>query len=1222
MKRKTVALITAIIVSVSGINSAVLTSANDFSAEDAEESFSEFQIEESECEESDTLDSENEDNAESEKVEIQDTYEDADELNENLILEEDQSSEVTLEESEPDDEWSEAETADINTFANSDTLECGDYTYKIVGTEAIIVKYTGSDPWIKIPSNINNYKVTEIGYQAFKGCTFLKQVDIPESVTEIGKYAFYNCAVLEGVSFGKKIQKVGSYAFYKCAGLKRIKFQKDNEKAEESQSTVILESGAFQDCSSLKQVMLSSDIKEVGDQAFKGCTLLEQVDIPEGVKKIGVGAFSGCINLGDISLPEGLEEVGYSFIANTAITRLKVPKTVNRRGTGSIVSVVTNGATDGAGALRTVVFEEGMTKIPNYFCSNYSSNTTLVEVEIPESVTEIGKYAFYNCAGLEGVSFPEALQKIGASAFYGCSSLEEAILPWNLNFIGSWAFKNCTKLQTVRIPKAVTSILTDSFSGCSDLTIYGYSGSYAETYAHNNNIPFVVLDDEDEESGEGFNLKKDGYCVINATKCFSYDSWTNWFGINGYKIPLERYQEVFGDSYTKHIYDQNVGSWGGNCFGMAATAVLFYKGKLPVVNYTHDVGILAAGGYDGMVSSWGKTYLKLNKNSDLTKLIERYQIWQDSYECIRSRHKDILNYQSGTYAEAFANVLNKIRDTKEPLIVLIGWDKPDGKEADHALVVDSSRTPQDLGNNWFRIYLYDPNNPYFEYFDKKTPDVAYTQAENRFLDVNVSNGQWRMAATVNGNGEAETSIGYDDSGNKLRNSTIYFSDVNDYPTNFNQKATFSPSGNTMSITYASDNFEVYDSANILIYKMKNGVVSYINDEIVKQSMDCGYIEGLDSGISNGKLMLPKGQYRVTVEKGAISYLTDDDYSGIVTKERAVVQNIDSTTLSITSTGTNKVNVVIEDVQSEKYTSIETDIMANNSGCEISLDNDKLNFNTEIEQQVDISVISDDQEREIEDVPVEKSTNIELKEHIEHSWDLGKITKKATCIEKGIKTYTCIICGKTKTEDISTINHKYDSWKITKPATVLKKGYQTRKCYNCGRTEKKNIEKLKPTVKINVSSIPLKMKQSTTKVKVTGLARGDYIKSWKSSNSKVVTVNTKGQITAKNKRGKVTITVTMASGLKRNIKVTVQKAAVVAKKITGVSKFITLKEGKTTTLKPVISPITVTSKTTYKSSNEKVAIVNSKGKITAKKKGTVIITVKNGKRTVKCKVTVK
>lgn len=105
-------------------------------------------------------------------------------------------------------------------------------------------------------------------------------------------------------------------------------------------------------------------------------------------------------------------------------------------------------------------------------------------------------------------------------------------------------------------------------------------------------------------------------------------------------------------------------------------------------------------------------------------------------------------------------------------------------------------------------------------------------------------------------------------------------------------------------------------------------------------------------------------------------------------------------------------------------------------------------------------------------------------------------------------------------------------------------------------------------------------------------------------------------------GNETITITLKSGLKKNISITVQKKAVAAKKITGVPKSLNLKVKKKASLKPVLNPITCADKVTYKTSNKKVATVTGKGQITAKKKGTAVITVKAGKKTVKCKVTVK
>lgn len=142
------------------------------------------------------------------------------------------------------------------------------------------------------------------------------------------------------------------------------------------------------------------------------------------------------------------------------------------------------------------------------------------------------------------------------------------------------------------------------------------------------------------------------------------------------------------------------------------------------------------------------------------------------------------------------------------------------------------------------------------------------------------------------------------------------------------------------------------------------------------------------------------------------------------------------------------------------------------------------------------------------------------------------------------------------------------------------------------------------------------------MKVTGLANGDSVKSWTSSNKSVAAVNSKGVITAGSRTGKAKITVTLKSGKKGYITVTVQKSVVKTVKITGVKSALTLTKGKSTTLKPVLSPFTAGEKITYASSNKNVAAVNSKGVITAKKKGTAVITVKSGTKKVTCKVTVK
>ena len=236
--------------------------------------------------------------------------------------------------------------------------------------------------------------------------------------------------------------------------------------------------------------------------------------------------------------------------------------------------------------------------------------------------------------------------------------------------------------------------------------------------------------------------------------------------------------------------------------------------------------------------------------------------------------------------------------------------------------------------------------------------------------------------------------------------------------------------------------------------------------------------------------------------------------------------------------------------------------------------------------------------------------------IDHDWTITEIP--ATCEQDGVRTYTCDICHTTKSEPIKAIGHSYGAWTTTKEATVSSKAEHKRICSTCGKEEITTYgEKLRPTISMNATSLKLKKKQTTKKFTVTGLAKSDYITSWTSSNKKIVTVtgNQNGtcKIKAGNKTGKAKITITLASGLKKTINVTIQKKAVTCTAIKNVSKKLTLNKKKSYQLKPVINPITCTNKIKYKSSNKKIAKVSSTGKITAIKPGKVKITISVGKK---------
>lgn len=243
-------------------------------------------------------------------------------------------------------------------------------------------------------------------------------------------------------------------------------------------------------------------------------------------------------------------------------------------------------------------------------------------------------------------------------------------------------------------------------------------------------------------------------------------------------------------------------------------------------------------------------------------------------------------------------------------------------------------------------------------------------------------------------------------------------------------------------------------------------------------------------------------------------------------------------------------------------------------------------------------------------------------HVQHMWDEGVVTKKATCKNTGEKTYTCTVCKETKTETIAKTNdHKY-TWKTTAKATVFAPAKQQGKCSVCGKTVTRNYgKKLTATIRLNATSIRLQQRRSTNKIKVT-MANGDSVKSWTSSNRRIATVNNKGVITAGRQNGTAKITVTLKSGKKASLNVKVQSTKVITTSISGLRSRETLKRGQKLTLKPVINPITSQEGITYASSNRNVAVVNSKGVITARAKGATRITVRSGRKYYTIRVTVK
>ena len=192
---------------------------------------------------------------------------------------------------------------------------------------------------------------------------------------------------------------------------------------------------AFRGCTSLKSIKLPSSINKVGRIAFGGCTSLSYIKLHNTITTIGTRAFDGCTSLSiDLDLPN-LTTLGYGSFYNTAIKKVI--------SLGSIASVAGSN---------------------NQYTGTFSTCKNLTEVNLPETVTSIGVFAFYGCASLNSINFPNSIKNIAGNAFQGCTSLEieDLSLP-NLETLGQNAFYG-VKIKKISNMGKVTALPTASTS--------------------------------------------------------------------------------------------------------------------------------------------------------------------------------------------------------------------------------------------------------------------------------------------------------------------------------------------------------------------------------------------------------------------------------------------------------------------------------------------------------------------------------------------------------------------------------------------------------------------------------------------------------------------------------------------------------------------------------------------------------------------------------------
>lgn len=210
---------------------------------------------------------------------------------------------------------------------------------------------------------------------------------------------------------------------------------------------------------SVKSAYVGNGVTRIGSYAFYWCTSLTDITIADSITSISSDAFYYTAYYND----DANWQKKVLYIGNYLIeAKVTIEECTIKEGTIAIADYAFSGSN-----LTSIIIPESVTSIGEYAFYDCSSLTNII---IPDRVTSIGTWAFYNCDSLTSITIPSSVTEISDYMFYGCTSLISVVIPDSVTSIGTWAFVNCSSLTSITIPRSVTSIDNFAFYGCTGLT--------------------------------------------------------------------------------------------------------------------------------------------------------------------------------------------------------------------------------------------------------------------------------------------------------------------------------------------------------------------------------------------------------------------------------------------------------------------------------------------------------------------------------------------------------------------------------------------------------------------------------------------------------------------------------------------------------------------------------------------------------------------------------
>lgn len=868
-------------------------------------------------------------------------------------------------------------------------------------------------------------------------------VDMPEldgiPLKLISSGAFYNNAMVTSLTVKNPIERIAYRAFCNASNLKNVTFYNKGEGID------FIDTLAFSDCRSLESIDLSnSSITEIPENAFSNCTSLKSVKLPPTVTKIADDAFANCKKLEEI---QGLSNCKISEVGKDAFAGCYNLKTFD-------ISSAT------------------ITSLPDTICSNMYA---LTSIHLPKTLTSIGTSALEGCKKLEeitGISDCK-LTSIGANAFASCSALKEVDLSKSsFTALPTSAFAKDTALTSVKLPDSLTEIGEKAFVGCGAMEKIDLSNTKLTTIGKNamaemNDLMYINLPDTVKNVGQSafdISVPLDSSDTAFMPTIISENVNPLDVGYTDNNIsPWKRRQVIFRDNAFTVRFDGN-GSDGTTAnepfFGYVGTKV-----TIPACKYKKK-GYLFTG-WNTKKDGSGTAYKAGTKTADTISVL--YAQWK------KAKFKVTLSFPGGTYTNrsgsqwqdsySFTYTFTSLTDSNylpfggnmsKPDCSFVGWyTDEDYTKRVEKLTINNTTDNMILYAKWSDSHTHSWDSGVV------TKQPTCTEAGTKTYTC-TSCGKTKtteIAAT----GHQHTEI------RNKKEATCkaegYTGDT--YCTDCETKVS---SGQAIPKTdHTWDNGKVTTEATC----EHTGVRTYICSV-------CGETKEEET---------PKTDH--TYDDGTVTKKPTCIETGIKTYTCTVCQK--TKTEEIPATGHQHTEIRNKKEATCTETGYTGDTYCKDCGTKLSSGEviSKKAHDYEVKDRQEPTCTTDgyvlsvckvcgDEKREGLPATGHQHTEIRNKKEAtckeegytgdtyckdcgeklsdgktitkttEHTWDGGKVTKAATCTEKGVKTYTCTVCGATKTEEIAAIGHQHTEVRNKVEATCTKEGYSGDVyCTDCG-----------------------------------------------------------------------------------------------------------------------------------------------------------------------------